>query len=155
MKSKFERVYNLVREDILCPVDCNICENGWIQFLPGEIEFLSHKVKIPKSKIAKLYKMHGKKVWMRLQKDSHCPFFNLGRCSIRKWRPMDCRSFPVVPKIIKNKIVMELCIRCPLVKKGEIKNTFIRKANEAWKIINPPRWWLKIWNEIYLKEYRN
>ena len=150
--TNFEKAYELINDDLGCPQNCKICEEGALLFLPGEIEFLSKKFKIPKSKLANLHEIDGHKIWMIASNERHCPFYKFGKCIKRDARPWDCRSYPVIPYLKNGKLSVKLDKKCPLVKNNKIKKEFVEKAKKAWKIVNPPKWWIKIYEKIYKEE---
>ena len=145
--NNFESAYKLTKDDLNCPKNCKICENGAVQFLPGEVEFLSKKFKIPKNKLANLHEIDGHKIWIIATNEKHCPFYRFGKCIKRDARPLDCRAYPIIPCLNNRKFSMRLDRKCPLVKDNKIKKEFIEKAKKAWEIINPPKWWVKIYEK--------
>jgi len=151
--NKFEKAYGLIKDDLGCSKNCKICEEGSLQFLPGEVEFLSKKLRIAKNKLAHSYQIDGHIIWLlpkiKVPKiDKHCPFYKFGKCIKRYARPLDCRSYPLLPYLKKGKLSVKLDKQCPLVKQKKIKKEFIRRAFKAWKIVNPPKWWIEIYKNI-------
>ncbi len=146
--NKFEEAYRLINDELNCFKNCSICEKGAMQYLPGEVNFLSKKTKVPKEKLANLYKINGHSVWAIMSNDEHCSFYKSGKCTNRDARPLDCRSYPAIPYLKRGKLDIKLDEKCPLVKKNIIPEGFLDKARNAWKINNPPIWWLKIYQEI-------
>lgn len=66
-------------------------------------------------------------------------------------RPLDCRTYPVIPFLKNKKLSVKLDKKCPLVKQKRIKREFRERALKAWKIVNPPKWWIRIYKEICLR----
>ncbi len=143
--NKFEKAYQLINDDLSCPKNCNICEKGALQYLPEEVAFLAKRTKVRKEKLANIYKINGHLVWTIMSNDKHCPFYKSGRCMNRDARPLDCRSYPAIPYLKRGELDVKLDEKCPLVKKNIIPEGFLNRARDAWKIANPPSWWLKIY----------
>ena len=146
--AKFEKIYKLTADDLGCKRNCKICERKAMVFLPGEIYFLEKKFNIPPSKFAIRYKIGKRVIWARKSIDKNCPFYKFGRCIKRKARPLDCRSYPLFPYLKNGKIKLKLDKNCPLVKSKKISKDFIKRVILAWKIANPPQWWIKIYEKI-------
>ena len=115
------------------------------------MEYLSRKVEIHRKKFAKCYRLGKYKIWARLQKDEDCPFFQNGRCINREARPLDCRSYPAIPTLKNGKLKVTLSKRCPLVINRKIPADFLKRALKAWKIVSPPKWWLKLY-QIWIEK---
>jgi len=144
----FEESYLLMQGDLDCPADCVLCEDGPMQFLPGEIEHMEKKLGIPKEKLANMHEIGGHAVWMIARDEGHCIFYDCGRCRNRDARPLDCRTYPAIPSKKDGRISVRLDSRCPLVKKGMISDEFLSRAESAWKKAAPPQWWLKIYEKM-------
>lgn len=125
---------------------------GGVQFLPGEIDFLSKKFRIKKDKLANFHKIDGCSVWIITADEKNCPFYKFGRCIKRDARSLDCRSYPAIPYVKNGKLSIILDKKCPLVKKNSIKKGFLDKAKRAWKMVKPPTWWLKIYEKEMIDE---
>lgn len=145
--NEFEKAYELVSDDIGCS-GCNICEERFLIFLPGEVEFLSKKFKVPRNKLASSHKIGKNIIWTREEKDKHCIFYKFGRCIKREARPFDCRVYPANLCLENGKLSVKPDKRCPLVKKNKIKKDFIKRTEKAWQIINPPKWWIEFYTEL-------
>ena len=145
--NKFEKIYELTKDDLGCPDNCKICEKGPLIFLPGEMEFLSKKFKISKNKFHFL-KINNRKIYFIPRNEKNCIFYKFGKCIKRDFRPLDCRTYPVIPCLKNKKISVKLDDICPVTKNNKIKNEFIKKSEKAWKTINPPVWWMKIYEKL-------
>lgn len=133
MKIDFEVIYKQFKGDFSCPKNCADCCNGKIaeilDFLPTEHEYLSKKVPKAKNHI-KTKKINGLKFHYIKQP---CPFLKNNLCTIRQYRPIDCRMFPFDYCIFKNKIITFISDEdCPIVKR--ISKQDIKKFSR--KIIN-------------------
>ncbi len=146
--NKFLKAYQLVDDELSCPKNCNICEEGAMQYLPKEIDFLSRRINIPKEKIANLHEINGHLVWAMMSNEKHCPFYKFGKCINRNARALDCRSYPALPILKRGRLDIRLDEKCPLVKRNMVPKGFLNRAKDAWEIANPPIWWLKIYKEI-------
>lgn len=144
--NKFEKTYKLIGGDIGCPIGCEICEEGPLYFLPGEIDFLSEKLKISKENLAFKRQFRNHNIWMLKAEERHCLYYRCHKCANRDARALDCRSYPVIPYVKGNKIFVKLDKKCPMVKKNKIKKSFIDRAQKAWRYISPPKWWLDFYN---------
>lgn len=76
--NKFEKAYNLVKDDLSCPKSCKVCENESLLFLPGEVEFLSKEFKVGR-KLAIPNKVNRNAVWLTARNDRHCSFYKFGK----------------------------------------------------------------------------
>jgi Fe-S-cluster containining protein len=119
-------------------------------YLPQEAEEISKKLNInPKE----LGKKSNKGYYYIGKDDPDCIYFQKGRCEIHKLRPLDCRSFPIVPFYNNGKTKFILTSFCPAV------NTITRKDIEQvialWKEANPSKEWLKEYSKKfdYLLKY--
>ncbi|MFH1664488.1 MAG: hypothetical protein ABH986_06850 [archaeon] len=147
-KNKFEKAYDLTKNNLGCPENCVICEDPAVMLLPGEAEFLSKKFSVPKESIANRHKINGHTVWMIAAEENHCNFFKCGKCINRDIRCLDCRSYPVIPFLEKDRLSVRLDKKCPLVKENKISAEFQENCLKAWKLVNPPKWWLKAYKKV-------
>lgn len=146
-KIKFSELYEIVDGNLNCPVGCNICECGFMQFLPGEIEYLSKEYKISKECLGNRHVVDGREVWMIKDDEDDCVFYKNGRCSKREVRCLDCRTYPAIPYLEEGVISVRLDDRCPLVKNKMIDQVFLENALRAWRLSNPPDWWMHIYKQ--------
>lgn len=143
----FGKIYKNTVHNFKCLADCRICEDRFLQFLPGEAEYLSTKYKIPRCKLANKHKINGKVVWMIENDEKDCNFYKCGRCIKREIRSLDCRTYPVIPFLKNKKLSVKLDTKCPVAKEGKIPDYFIKKCLKSWKEANPPGWWMKIYKK--------
>ena len=130
---------------------CNKCENLPIMYLPKEAETIAKNLKINPKELGKESK---KKDYYYIGRfDPDCKYFTQGKCGIHEIRPIDCRSFPIIPYFEKGKMNFLLTYFCPAAK--SVDKTFIQQTIKMWKDANPPAEWLKEYSKkfSYLKKF--
>jgi Fe-S-cluster containining protein len=120
-------------------------------YLPKEAESISKKLNIDPKELGKQSKKINYYYIGRFDPD--CKYFIKNRCEIHKLRPLDCRSFPIVPYYEDSKMKFLLTYFCPAAE--SVDNTFITKTIMMWKKANPPSEWLKEYSKkfSYLKKF--
>lgn len=145
----YQRIYDLTDRPecqlkicIHCKkVPCEI-KNEKVVFLPLEEKFICHKLKQAgyEIKISKIKQIAYKKT---------CPFFDGRWCTIHKFRPFDCRSYPIIPMFdTVNSWNLSLSTNCPYC--DDLPSAFIDIIKKAWRTIIPylsPSWEI-IYNKI-------
>jgi Fe-S-cluster containining protein len=157
----YARVYEQTRageSELPCLAHCpdGICERDEkVFFLPFEIEFVSERtgldlvgtgafwvVDIPD--VGDDGRMGSVPIGL---KDSHrrCPFFTQDcQCAIHDHRPVDCRSFPLIPSFYRDGSVGSVLRGyCPLVsgtdrlKAPGLPDGFVELYRELWEFLSP------------------
>lgn len=144
----YEEIYNS-KEKIgnlkLCANCCSApCENGHEQdiavLLPFEDQFILNKLD------AKGFKYNP--LMVKNIETVYCPFLKNGECSIHSFRPIDCRSYPLIPVFSKDLFVMKLLTRCPY--RDNISKNFLNSISITWTKLLPflPPKWRQKYNKI-------
>ncbi len=132
MKLNFEKIYKKFKGEVPCPENCFCCclnKAGVLDFLPEEHKYLCKKLPQAK-KYIKHKKINGINYYYI---KFPCPFLKNNKCSIREFRPFDCRTFPLDFCMFNNKIFTIVSSkRCPVIKM--IKKQDIQKISKL--IIN-------------------
>jgi len=149
-KEKFFRIYEIVynmteMSDLPCFSVCDgICENiESAYFLPFEDEFIQRKLKLSKNPFKKIKNKEWINSMVSIEEkgpvEKHCPFSVNQFCTIHEVRPMDCRSFPIIPYFDKS-LKFFVAEYCPL--KGKVPKNFVKMMKKAWRILFPyvPSW---------------
>jgi Fe-S-cluster containining protein len=82
-----------------------------------------------------------------------CPFFQGHRCAIHPHRPVDCRTYPMVPVFGDTTIQFRVSGVCP--KRAGMDEPFIRLMTGVWQRLTPhlPEAWRKHFNARQPREY--
>jgi len=64
-----------------------------------------------------------------------CPFFQGHRCAIHLHRPVDCRTYPMVPVFSESKIRYSVSGVCPI--RAGMDQPFIRLMTRVWSRLAP------------------
>ncbi|MEW6685968.1 MAG: hypothetical protein AB1393_07165 [Candidatus Edwardsbacteria bacterium] len=150
-----ERVYKITSKATMpcvevCPTGaCEAVGSGeLVVFLPYEMEYINEKIKATENKFT-LKEIDGF-IYGTMPDTVPCPFLSGKECSIRAFRPFDCRSFPLLPRFHLDKKGMEFFLidYCPL--KDKLSKEFIKRIIKAWKLLEPelPLVWKKFYNLI-------
>lgn len=86
-----------------------------------------------------------------------CPMMErgTGMCAIYKARPLDCRSFPLVPRFLDNGgLDFYLARYCPIALR--LSPDFIRVTKQVWQMLleDLPLWWRRLYNHDSARERR-
>ena len=152
-KEGFRKVYGMFEEADPLPYDCGkdcgavCCRNDsfddgtdpYIYLLPGEKEYLEDagadiEISRDSSRAHDLPESYGEYVYL-----AAC---NGPEACERRFRPIQCRSFPLWPRIDgEGELVLayyddELPYVCPLIREGrKLQEDFVKAAYEAWEIL--------------------
>ena len=147
VEEAYERAVHVLRPfDGICPSDCNLCEEREVLMLvPGEERLASKNSVTSRSLFKSLAVASG-------SSDSACPAQCpcTKACRIYDSRPLDCRSFPVVPVFGGGASRVETYISksyCPIA--HSLPEGFVEAVREAWEILLPflPLGWRKAYDE--------
>jgi Fe-S-cluster containining protein len=123
---------------------CNKCEDLPIMYLPKEAESIAKKLNINPKELGKQSKKINCYYIGRFDPD--CKYFIENRCEIHRLRPLDCRSFPILPYYQKG-MKFFLTYFCPAAE--SIDNAFINKTIRMWKKASPSKEWLKEYSKKF------
>lgn len=124
-----------------CPPSCQDCEpNESLMLLPFEEEIIAERLRAArKEPVTFRQDASGYLV----EQDNHiCTMLNLsGTCLIYDHRPLDCRSFPVVPRfsLSNDDVAFYLAnTYCPLGKTPSLlPDGFIPDVEKMWRLLAP------------------
>ena len=154
---RLEEAYLLTQEfDYLCPRGCRACEeNEGIVLLPYEHLFIRSKARSLGMEYIPSFMYH----WILVcQKHLYIGYQNIcttcgalkGKdCAIYQVRPLDCRSFPVVPIFSTNDTIeFQFSAYCPISQK--LPPRFISTIENIWISLLPslPKNWRELYNEV-------
>ncbi len=123
--------------DGICPRDCNLCEEReTLMLLPGESELIAGDPR--ESPVSG-------RILLRVLDAAHasdeaCPLqcSSCKSCRIYESRPIDCRSFPVVPTLALDGDDVHVTVSrtyCPIADK--LPDGFIDAVRRAWQTLSP------------------
>jgi Fe-S-cluster containining protein len=144
--SLLERVYDETahpRGELKICTDCADapCEVGpeQVTLLPFEAEFILGRLERA-GVIASLEEVKG------IAGCQHCPFFREHRCAIHPHRPVDCRTYPMVPVFAAGSIKFSVSGVCP--RRAGMDEPFIRLMADVWENLAPrlPEAWKQGFN---------
>jgi Fe-S-cluster containining protein len=120
-----------------CP--CETSEAGeYVTLIPDEAEYMAYRLRMAKRQdLASLVP--------EISESGICPFLKEERCSIHDVRPIDCRSYPLVPQFEGNNIRFAMSKLCPYWM--EIGDEFVRLFKRAWLMLSP------LLDEAWRKQY--
>ncbi len=148
-KNAYRKALGLLRPfDGICPSDCNKCEEREVLvLLPEEETFLPHE-RVSKALQSELTAVSGVK--------GPCPAHHpcVQGCAIYRHRPIDCRSFPIVPHFEADGTVGIRVSRsyCPIA--DSVPHGFADAVQAAWHLLAPhlPKEWKQKYNQIPCSE---
>ncbi|MCH8853011.1 MAG: hypothetical protein IID41_10220 [Planctomycetes bacterium] len=133
--------------DGICPRDCSLCEEKeTLVLIPGEAETIAEEVGADAAVKGSL---------LRMLKDADgsdkaCPMQCTAckSCEIYPTRPIDCRSFPVVPEFSADGRVQVRVSRsyCPIA--DDLPDGFVQTVQRVWQELSPhlPDDWKRRYN---------
>ena len=128
----YQRAKQLLKPfDGICPRDCNLCEEReLLVLLPGEKDFISED-HAPLSLLSSL----AEAAVSNLACPAKCECTN--SCTIYPSRPIDCRSFPVVPTFEPDGSVSTRVSHsyCPIA--DSLPDGFVAAVHAAWTMLRP------------------
>jgi len=82
-----------------------------------------------------------------ITRDGRCPFHRGQKCSLHPARPVDCRSYPVVPRFVGGDVELHLGVNCP--SRGAVASEFKLLWASIWHSLLPylPEAWRVSYNE--------
>lgn len=113
------------------------CEVGpeQVTLLPFEDEFIQSRL-VAEGRAVSLVEVQA------IAGCEHCPFFVSRRCSIHPHRPIDCRTYPLVPTFgAKQEFEFTVSGVCPL--RAGVDRPFIELMRDVWNKLLPllpPQW---------------
>ena len=146
--SKYSYIYELTEQFLdICPKVCILCEEKEnLLLLPYENEFINNRY------INKKYTFHKTKLGYYSEPiNKKCTMLSTdGRCKLHGNHPLDCRSFPLVPKFsIKSPAKVDFFIAdsyCPIC--NELPDNFVFINKKCWQFIaeDIPNKWKYLYN---------
>lgn len=123
-----------------CP--CEAAESGeHVTLLPYEAEYIACKLKKQgREDLALLINT--------ISEAGICPFLKEDRCSIHNIRPIDCRSYPVVPKFDGIDLSFAMSKACPHWMQINDNQKFVDLFKQVWIMLLPLLG--KTWCEEYI-----
>lgn len=113
------------------------CEVGpeQVTLLPFEAEFIQSRLRAEgrEESIATIEGIAG---------CARCPFFQQQRCSIHPHRPLDCRTYPLVPDLRNGVIDFQVSGVCPRWDGSDVP--FVGLMAQVWRRLQPhlsEPWW--------------
>ena len=113
------------------------CEVGpeQVTLLPHEAEFIQVRLKADGEDVP-ITMIEG------IAGCERCPFFRQQRCSIHPHRPIDCRTYPLVPALVDGEIRFQVSGVCP--RWDGTDQPFVQLMEGVWRQLNPHlslKWW--------------
>lgn len=150
-KLAFEEAYRLAVRDLrqydgICPRDCDLCEdNETLVLLPAEAELIASSLPVLNKHDA------GRALAAASGSTEDCPMrcTACSSCHIYENRPLDCRSFPVVPEFSEdgNDVNVRISRKyCPIADK--LPPGFVDSVRRVWQSLAPylPADWKHYYN---------
>jgi len=139
----------------LCRKCGGFCEKNYLSvFLPGETEYMAHKIKMGKNAFIKKYATTVKKSGRQIHvlKIGLCPFLDQKyRCRLEKInaKPLSCLFYPIYLSLEGNqkKVYLDKW-GCPMA--DRFSRSYTNKARELLKELKKdiPDWWFKFLREF-------
>lgn len=123
---KLENIKNIC---VKCGAACCKWEGPWVT--------AKERAKILKAGFPDYFIEDGKGVYYLKTKRGVCPYLKNKLCSIQKVKPIDCRAWPVFPKIIKGKrkYFVGMCPLTPHLSFKDIKKLKKLAEKEPTKLL--------------------
>jgi len=117
------------------------CEVGpeQVTLLPFEAEFIVQRLEHTGMRVS-LEEVKG------IAGCQHCPFFQSRRCAIHPHRPVDCRTYPMVPVFAADSITFSVSGVCP--RRAGMDEPFVQLMAGVWEHLAPrlPEAWKQVFN---------
>ena len=120
------------------------CEKGpdIVVLLPFEAEFIRNKLREKKLK-------HAAQDINNIETETGaCPFFQKDKCAIHCSRPIDCRTYPLMPIFRENTFEIRLLRGCPYG--NDVPESFLKATSRVWQKLSPllSLHWKRKYNKI-------
>lgn len=122
-------------------LDCGTCKIGccpnlerqgiYLLFLPGELSHLKETGLMLSANIKTFVGTNGHIV----EYLENCPHLLSNRCTIHDNRPVDCRTFPLMPKLIDSKWLTVNISQYPCPQKSNVLMSYKHRVASAWESI--------------------
>ena len=134
----------------ICPEECSLCEQfEHLVLIPSEEEYILTKSQEYGIVLERSFRRCGP-ISCELGSSDCGMLGKKNKCLIYHQRPLDCRSFPVVPRFrLQRGDGIDFYLSnayCPIADK--LTNGYIDTMKEAWQLLSPhlPRWWKAFYN---------
>ncbi len=126
---------------------CSDCEDAPCEVGPEQVTLLPFEDEFIRDRLA----ARGAHVALETIHDiagcKHCPFFRARRCAIHPHRPVDCRTYPMVPVFVGNGVTYTVSGVCP--RRAGMDLPFMKLMSAVWNRLTPflPKAWMAAYNE--------
>jgi len=130
-----------------CPRKAEVGLIGkFVIFLPFELDNIKQALPeriVPAKSFKSQVLTREKDVEIRVEWTEDCPFLNDYKCSIYSYRPLDCKTFPLLAyHTSNNQITFEINRQCP--ENSKLRHEFIHYVQTLWSMYRdylPEEWW--------------
>ena len=132
---------------------CTDCTTAPCEVGPEQVTLLPFEDEYIQSRLAAEGRSESLETIRRIAGCEQCPFFQNRRCAIHPHRPLDCRTYPLVPVFGEHDVLFKVSGVCPL--RGGMDQPFIALMRRVWKRLLPrldPVWKAR-YNDHQPKEY--
>ena len=118
-----------------CQPGCTRCcdQQGFVYLTEEDIDRLAAYLKIPPAEFEKrhVYRTRNQRR-LRVPRHARCSFLDAGGCSVHAAKPLQCRTFPYWPELLKSPRAWHATGKwCPGIGKGELVNIELAEAQSA------------------------
>ncbi len=162
LKTKIKYIYQITkRYSNFCPSHCQLCEiNESFVLIPGEVAIILERAENRKKALISQYFPIRRNKCNYASEGIRCPMLSCkAKCEIYHTRPIDCRSYPVVPRFSLEDNSVECFLAdsyCPLTKLSSLlPEGFIKQITNVWNYLAPdlPLEWKAQYNLMNAHSY--
>lgn len=125
-----------------CQPGCTKCceQQGFVYLTEDDIARLAARLGMARTAFEKRYVYRTKNLRrLRVPRHAQCEFLEAGGCSVHEVKPLQCRTFPYWPELVKSKREWaKTGAWCPGIGKGELVNIELaRGAAQEMRAAHP------------------
>jgi len=126
---------------------CTDCAEAPCEVGPEQVTLLPFEAEYIQARLAREGRLQTLETIRAIAGCERCPFFENKRCAIHPHRPIDCRTYPLVPVFRGDEITFQVSGVCPL--RAGMDRPFIQLMEGVWQRLQPllPPEWRRLYND--------
>ena len=149
----FQLVYSVTESGLGALRACDRCSHCELASVGEKVIFLPYEAEYIATVLTSQGRQDDIPSLRGISRDKLCPFFRQNRCALHPVRPIDCRSFPVVPKFTNDSVELHLGVNCPCC--SLVNTEFKHLWASVWNVALPylPSEWRSDYNATTMSFY--